>query len=115
MTRDPRAVLEPLVRLPGVRAAVLTSEQDGLAAASVAAVDVDVEALAAFAMALSRRARMANEAAGFGPAHFVTLEAEHGRLLVATGAEAAVVVLSERDAGTGLVRVALRRAMQELA
>lgn len=115
MTRDPLPALEALARLPGVRAAVLTSEQDGLTAASVAAVDVDVDALSAFGMALSRRTRLANEAAGFGPTRFLTLEAERGRLFVASGEEMAVVALAEPDAGTGLLRVALQRAIRELA
>lgn len=115
MTGDPTLILDALARLPGVRAAVLTNEQDGLAAASVAVVDVNTDALAAFAMSLARRARLANEAAGFGPAHLITLEAEHGRLLVAAGPDSAVVVLGDRDAATGLMRATLRRVMQELA
>lgn len=115
MRGDPRRALDDLARLPGVRAAVLTSEHDGLAAASIAVVDVDAEALAAFAMSLARRARLANQAAGFGPTRLLTLEAEHGRLLVAASDDTAVVVLSDPEAGTGLLRVTLQRVMRELA
>lgn len=102
--------LGALARLPGVRAAVVAGEQDGLAAASIAAVDVDTDALAAFAMALFQRTRRAGRAAGYGDTQFLAVDASGGRVLVAAGAGLAVVVLADRGASAGLVRVAMLRA-----
>lgn len=104
-----------LARLPGVRAAVAAGEADGLAVASVAAVDVDSDALAAFAMALFQRARRAGRAAGYGETRFLALDATGGRVLVAAGAGLAVLVLADRGTSTGLVRVAMLRAAGGLA
>ncbi len=113
------AVLETtlgdLVRLGGVRAALLATESDGLAAASVAQVGVDVDALAAFATALLHRTRLANRAAGYGETRFLVLDAERGRLFIAASDDVAVVVLGARDANTGLVRMTMRRVMEQVA
>jgi predicted regulator of Ras-like GTPase activity (Roadblock/LC7/MglB family) len=102
--------LRELSRLAGVRAVLATTEHDGLPAASVASVDIDAEALAAFAMALFRRVRLANEAAGYGATRTLVLDASGGRLFVSAGPSLAIVVLTDRDAGAGLVRVAMQRA-----
>ena len=107
--------LGTLARAPGVRAALVAGERDGLAAAAVAAVDVDTDALAAFAMALFRRARLANAAAGYGATHRIVLDAEAGRLFVASSGELSLVVLADRDAGAGMIRVAMQRAAGEIA
>jgi predicted regulator of Ras-like GTPase activity (Roadblock/LC7/MglB family) len=107
--------LGAIARLPGVRAAIVATEDDGLAAASVSSVDVDVDALAAFAMALFHRARLAGQAAGYGEANFLALDAERGRVLVAAGGTLAVVVLADGGASVGLVRVAMLHAAGDLA
>lgn len=114
MSATLQALLSEVARIRGVRAAVLASERDGLAAASVAAVGIDIDALAAFGMAIFRRARLANEAAGYGATHFVVLDAERGRLFVAAAPELSVVVLAEREAGAGLIRVAMQRAARAI-
>lgn len=110
-----RELLGVVAALPGVRAAVAATEHDGLAAAAVAAVDVDVDALAAFATALFHRTRLANGAAGYGGTQHLVLDAERGRVFVAAHGDLALVVLAERDAGAGLIRVALQRAVREAA
>lgn len=115
MSQAMEQTLGALVRLPGVRAAVVAGEQDGLAAASIAAVDVDTDALAAFATALFQRTRRAGRAAGYGDTRFLALDATGGRVLVAAGSGLAVVVLVDRGASAGLVRVALLRAAAGLA
>ena len=101
-----------LAMVPGVRAALAATASDGLPAATVAAFDVDADALAAFATALFSRTRLANAAAGYGETRYLALDAEQGRLFVAMHGELALVVLAERDASAGLVRVALQRAMR---
>ena len=107
--------LGTLAALPGVRAALAATSSDGLPAATVAAVDVDTDALAAFATALFHRTRLANAAAGYGETSQLSLDAEHGRLFVAANADIALVLLAEPDAGAGLLRVALQRALRSLA
>jgi predicted regulator of Ras-like GTPase activity (Roadblock/LC7/MglB family) len=108
-------MLDAIARLPGVRAALVANEEDGLAAATVSVVDVDVDALAAFAMALFHRARLAGQAAGYGEARFLALDASRGRVLVAAGGSLAVVVLADRQVSVGLVRVAMLHAAGDLA
>ena len=112
MTEALRKALGDMAALPGVRAAVAATGHDGLAAAAVAAFDVDVDALAAFATALFNRTRLANIAAGYGETHQLVLDAANGRLIVAARGELALVVLADRDAGAGLIRVALQRAVK---
>ena len=107
--------LGTLAALPGVRAALAATVSDGLPAATVAAVDVDADALAAFATALFHRTRLANSAAGYGETTHVSLDAEHGRLFVAANSDIAFVLLAEPDAGAGLLRVALQRALRSIA
>jgi predicted regulator of Ras-like GTPase activity (Roadblock/LC7/MglB family) len=115
MTDSLHETLGAVAALPGVRAAVVATDPDGLAAASVAAVDVDIDALAAFAAALFHRTRLANRAAGYGRTQQLVLDAEHGRLFVAAHGDVAFVVLTEREAGAGLIRVALQRAVRAMA
>ena len=115
MSTTLQETLGGLAALPGVRAAVAASEQDGLPVASVTAIDVDADALAAFATALFRRTRLANVAAGYGVTRHLVLDAERGRLLVALDGDLAIVVLAEPDAAAGLLRVALQRALKAVA
>jgi len=115
MSADYRRALSPLAAMPGVRAALLAAAHDGLTVDSVATFDVDTDALAAFATALLRRTQTANRAAGFGATALLALDAAHGRVLVASCGELALVVLADRDAGTGMIRVAMRGVVREVA
>ena len=114
MTTALRETLGTLAALPGVRAALAATQSDGLPAAAVAAVDVDADALAAFATALVHRTRLANAAAGYGATRHLSLDAEHGRLFVAANGELALVILADPDASAGLLRVALQKAARVL-
>lgn len=107
--------LGTLAALPGVRAAVAATQVDGLPAATVAAVGVDTDALAAFATALFQRTRRANEAAGYGETRHLSLDAENGRLFVSASSDLALILLADRDAGAGLLRMALQRALKEVS
>jgi predicted regulator of Ras-like GTPase activity (Roadblock/LC7/MglB family) len=104
-----------LAALPGVRAALAATESDGVPVASVAAVDVDADALAAFATALFQRTRLANIAAGYGATRHLVLDAEGGRLFVAIDGDLAMILLAEPEAAAGLLRVVLQRALKEVA
>ena len=107
--------LGALASMPGVRAAVAATQSDGLPAATVAAVGVDADALAAFATALFQRTRRANEAAGYGETLNLALDAEHGRVFIAASGDLALVLLADRDSGAGLLRVAMQRALRSVS
>jgi predicted regulator of Ras-like GTPase activity (Roadblock/LC7/MglB family) len=107
--------LGELAAIPGVRAALAATQSDGLPAASVASVGVDADALAAFATALFQRTRRANEAAGYGETRHLALDAQNGRVFVSSTGELALVLLADRDAGAGLLRVALQRALRDVS
>jgi predicted regulator of Ras-like GTPase activity (Roadblock/LC7/MglB family) len=92
----------------------VATEHDGLTAAAVAAVDIDAEALAAFASALHKRARQASAAAGYGEVAFLAVDAGEGRLFVAGRSEMAIVVLTDGQAAAGPVRLAIRRSLDAI-
>jgi predicted regulator of Ras-like GTPase activity (Roadblock/LC7/MglB family) len=108
------AALGPVARVRGVRAALIASERDGVAVKTIAQIGVATDALAAFATSLHRRTRMASTAAGYGAVRFIALEAEKARLCAAAQDDLVLVVLADRDAPTGLVRVAMQRALGAL-
>ena len=83
--------------------------------ASSSHVDVDVDALAAFATALCRRAHQAAAVGALGAVRVVALEAAAGRLLAAARGRLLLVVLAERDTSPGMIRLALTRALEGLA
>lgn len=106
--------LGAVARVRGVRCALLASERDGLSIDAVAHVDVDVDALAAFATSLYRRARQAAGASGYGDVRIVALDADAGRVLAAGRGDLVVVALAGRDTHPGLLRVTLQRALEAL-
>jgi predicted regulator of Ras-like GTPase activity (Roadblock/LC7/MglB family) len=115
VTTELTGLVKEIARIRGVRAALLTSESDGLPAVAVSVVGVDEEALAAFAMALLHRSRLANEAAGYGDTRFVALDAEQGRLFVASHAgDVALVVIAGSAANAGMIRMSMQRALARL-
>lgn len=107
--------LDALSRLRGVRGVVLTSLGDALPIESRAHVGVDVDALAAFGTALFRRARAVAECAEVGGVRIVSIDATHGRVAATAQGELLIVVLADREAHPGLLRVSLQRAVEGLA
>ncbi|HNV74777.1 MAG: roadblock/LC7 domain-containing protein [Gemmatimonadetes bacterium] len=103
-----------LARLRGVRGVVVTSVRDALPIESSAHVDVDVDALAAFATALHRRAHQSAECSEAGAVRLLSLDAAAGRLMAAARGELLIVVLAGREANPGLLRVSLQRALEGL-
>lgn len=106
--------LAALARLRGVRGLVVTSIHDALPIESSAHVDIDVDALAAFATALYRRAAQSAECSESGAVRLVSLDAAGGRLMAAARGELLIVVLSEREANPGLLRMSLQHALEGL-
>ncbi|MGQ0640333.1 MAG: roadblock/LC7 domain-containing protein [Gemmatimonadaceae bacterium] len=111
------AVLEPLARTKGVRAALLAVEDDGVPVHTVAHEDVDADTLAALGCRLYRSARLASARAGFGASTVMHIEAEMGQVCVTRAGNddgpMVLIVLAESDANIGAVRLALSRAAQE--
>ncbi|MGH7709838.1 MAG: roadblock/LC7 domain-containing protein [Gemmatimonadaceae bacterium] len=111
------AVLEPLARTKGVRAAVLAAEDDGVPVHVLAHEDVDADTLAALGCRLYRSARLASERAGFGASSVMHIEAEGGQVCVtragAPDSPLVLIVLAESDANIGSVRLVLMRAASE--
>lgn len=110
-----KGLLKELMRLRGVRAAVVATEDDGLVVASSTHVDVDADSLAAFGVSIVRRARIAGTEIGAGGPLGITLEAEGGSLLAAVREEFLVLVLTGEDSHEGLVRVTAQKVADAFA
>jgi predicted regulator of Ras-like GTPase activity (Roadblock/LC7/MglB family) len=108
-------VLDSLTRVRGVRASLVVSATDGIAIDSNLQIGQDGGRVAALAASLYRKARKSATAAGLGTTGFMHLDAERGRLCVIGGDELVLVVVAERDASVGLIRVEMLRAAGALA
>jgi predicted regulator of Ras-like GTPase activity (Roadblock/LC7/MglB family) len=108
--------LDLVTRVPGVRAAMLVSGDDGLIVAEQLMEGVKGSAVAALAASLATRLRRAMEAAGLGASLFWHLQAEHGALLVVPAASGVLVVaVTDPTVNVGLVRLELLRAAEAAA
>lgn len=108
-------VLDALTRQRGVRASLVVSPTDGIAIDSNLQIGQDGSRVAALAASLYRKARKAAKAAGLGSTGFMQLEAESGRLCILGGDDVVLVVVAERDANVGLIRVQMLRSAESLA
>ena len=108
-------VLDALTRQRGVRGSLVVSAADGITIDSNLQFGQDGDRMAALAASLYRKARKSSEAAGLGATGFMQLEAETGRLCAIGGDEIILVVVAERTANVGLIRVEMLRSAQELA
>lgn len=108
-------VLDTLIRQRGVRASLVVSATDGITIDSNLQIGQDGSRVAALAASLYRKARLSASAAGLGATGFLQLEAEDGRLCMIGGDDVVLVVVAERDANVGLIRVEMLRAAEALA
>ncbi|MEX2178713.1 MAG: roadblock/LC7 domain-containing protein [Gemmatimonadaceae bacterium] len=115
MTTRFTAVLDALIRQRGVRASLVVSATDGIAIDSNLQIGQDGSRVAALSASLYRKARRSATAAGFGATGFMQLEAESGRLCLIGGDELVLVVVAERDANVGMIRVEMLRSAEALA
>ena len=109
---------EPLARVSrirGVRGVILTTLGDAIPIQSLTHVDVDVDALAAFATSMFRRARQTSRGAGFGAARVLTLDATDARIVAAARDDLLLVALADRATPPGMLRMSLLRALEEIA
>jgi predicted regulator of Ras-like GTPase activity (Roadblock/LC7/MglB family) len=95
-------------RVSGVRGSMVVALDDGLIVEEELMVGVPGEAVAALVASIFRRARRSVEAAEFGVAQFVQVEAEDGLLFAAAPpqlGELLLVVVAEGWVNVGLVRL----------
>lgn len=106
--------LERLSHVPGVRGALIVESEVGVPVVSELSEGVDGKALAALAASLFRRTTKAADTAAFGKLRTLQLEANHGHVVVANGGELLVIVVAEKDAQLGMVRLEAHRAAEAL-
>jgi predicted regulator of Ras-like GTPase activity (Roadblock/LC7/MglB family) len=114
-TNDYERALERLARVPGARGALIVEADAGVPVRSELAEGVNGKAIAALAAALFRRTAQAATAAEFGRLSALQLEAAGGHVLVANAGELLVIVVADRDAQLGLVRLEAQRIAEQLA
>ncbi|MBV6521503.1 MAG: hypothetical protein MNPFHGCM_01642 [Gemmatimonadaceae bacterium] len=107
-----RAVME-LSAQSGVRGAVVAL-RDGVVVDGIVHVDVRADVLAAFGSAVLERARDVARSVLRAEPRCVVIDAEAGRLCLADSRDMIVVLLADRHAPIGRLRLAVRDAVGAL-
>lgn len=108
------AALSRVSRVPGVLGALVVETDAGVPVVAEVAQDTEGDAVAALAAALFNGSAQAADAGGFGALENLHLETEDGHVIVAGTGEMVVVVLADRDAHLGRVRLEALRATEAL-
>ena len=106
--------VDRISRVPGVRGALIVETDAGVPVLAELAEGIDGTAVAALAASLFRRTGKAAQASAFGNLRTLQLEAEGGHVIVANGGELLVVVVAEKGAQLGMVRLEAHRAAEAL-
>jgi predicted regulator of Ras-like GTPase activity (Roadblock/LC7/MglB family) len=106
--------LDRLSHVQGVRGALIVEAAAGVPVVAELAEGVDGEAVAALASSLFRRTHKAADTAEFGRLRTLQLEADAGHVIVASGGDMLVVVVAEKNAQLGQVRLEAHRAAESL-
>ena len=114
MTSPFAAALGGLIRHRGVKGCMVVGERDGIIVESNLQFGVNGTTFAALTASLFRKARKSAEAAGFGDAAFLELDAEYGRVCAVGRNDLVLVVVAESRVNLGLVRVDMLRAAETL-
>jgi predicted regulator of Ras-like GTPase activity (Roadblock/LC7/MglB family) len=104
-------------RVTGVRGAMVVALEDGLVVEDDLMYGVPGEAVAALVASIFRRARRSVEAADFGAASFLQVEAEDGLLFAAAPPQLGdllLVVVAEAWVNVGLVRLEAAKVVEAL-
>ncbi len=109
-----KGTLDSVMKMPGIRGALVVAVRDGLVVDGRVHVGVQGAAVAALAASLYRRACRAT-GNGDEVRRFVELEAEHGRIMIAGAGDLALMAVLEKRANAGQARLAVRRAAARLA
>jgi predicted regulator of Ras-like GTPase activity (Roadblock/LC7/MglB family) len=111
MSESMQLALDKVIRVRGVRGALIVTREDGLVVTDALREDVRGNAVAALAASLARRVGDAALASGVGAPQFLHLQATEGALLAATaGDELLIVAVAEAGVNVGLVRLEMIRA-----
>lgn len=106
--------LDRLSRVSGVRGALIVDGDAGVPVLTELAEGVDGAALAALAASLFRRSSSAAYTAAFGGLRTLHLEAAAGHVIVTNGGELLVVVVADKNAQLGQVRLEAHQAAEAL-
>lgn len=106
--------LDRLSRVSGVRGALIVETEAGLPIMAELSEGVEGSAVAALAASLYRRADRASQTAELGGLATLQLEGDAGHVIVADAGEVLVVVVAERTAQIGMVRLEAHRAAEAL-
>ena len=106
--------VDRISRVPGVRGALIVETDAGVPVLAELAEGVDGTAVAALAASLFRRTGRAAQASAFGNLRTLQLEAAGGHVIVANGGDLLVVVVAEKGAQLGMVRLEAHRAAEAL-
>ena len=113
---DLQAILEPLVRIRGVRGAILLSGADGVIVTEALADEVRSAGAAALVASLVDRVNALSEALGRGSVRCLQLHAEAGSILVArVPGELLLALLAGPQTPVGLARLELLKAAERVA
>ncbi|HUG01106.1 MAG TPA: roadblock/LC7 domain-containing protein [Longimicrobiales bacterium] len=107
--------LESLLRVDGVRAAILVDADMGVPVVMEADAGVDADAAAALGAELFRRSARCADLAGAGSLRTLQLAAEDGHLLVAAAGGLLIVAVAAPDAQLAVLRVEAGRVAGSLA
>ncbi|MBN2488383.1 MAG: roadblock/LC7 domain-containing protein [Methanosarcinaceae archaeon] len=108
-------VLVDLKKVGGVEASVVASRDGLLIASNIQSYGARAETFAAMSATMLGAAETATTELGKGVPDRVIVETEHGKL-IATGAgsKALLIVLTDPDAGLGLILVELEKAAEKV-
>jgi predicted regulator of Ras-like GTPase activity (Roadblock/LC7/MglB family) len=99
------SIVDRLSRIEGVRGAVIVDIETGLPVLGELSAGMNGNAVAALAASIFRRTSAATDATHFGGLATLQLEAESGYVIVAAAGELLLVVVAERSAQLGRIRV----------
>lgn len=108
------AATERLSRVSGVRGALIVEKDAAVPVVAELREGVNGTAVAALAASLFRRTAQASDTAQFGRLTTLQLEADEGHVIAVDAGELILVVVAERDAQLGLVRLEAHRAAESL-
>ena len=113
---DLQAVLEPLVRIRGVRGAVLLSGSDGVVVTEALAEDIQSAGVAALVASLAERVVTMADVLGRGGVRCIQLHAEQGSILVSRApGDLLLAIVTGPQTPVGLARLELLRAAEQVA
>ncbi len=111
MSESMQRALDKVIRVRGVRGALIVTREDGLVVTDALKEDLRGNAVAALAASLARRVGDAALASGVGAPQFLHVQATGGALLAAAaGDELLIVAIAEAGVNVGLVRLEMIRA-----